>query len=349
MNRTENLKSLEKLLYVNLKKEIGNSTVVLLDVPNYYNPGDQLIWEGEVQLLKKLDKQIRYTASALFFNPSVVSDEDCILLHGGGNFGDLYPMNQNFREMIVEKFPKNKIIVLPETIHFSNEKLLKKCAKLFSKNSNVIICARDKKSFTLLEKHFLKSKHLLLPDMAFSIKSIIPETKNHRQEKVLFLSRTDGEIKKSVDKNSLGFIKELDISDWPSYQYGAVALLIRIFIRYINRALLQVLKFLGLHWNKEHDALGLIKYHTKERQIQSGMKMISEYRLVITSRLHGHILACLMGIPNIILDNSYGKNRNFFETWMVPNAFNSYYADSPEAVRKIIAEKFPTIKIAPHQ
>ncbi|MFT4085249.1 MAG: polysaccharide pyruvyl transferase family protein, partial [Nocardioides sp.] len=30
-------------------------------------------------------------------------------------------------------------------------------------------------------------------------------------------------------------------------------------------------------------------------------------RLVVTDRLHAHVLAGLMGIPHVVLDNSYGK------------------------------------------
>ena len=35
----------------------------------------------------------------------------------------------------------------------------------------------------------------------------------------------------------------------------------------------------------------------------------------VTDRLHAHILCLMMGIPNIPLDNSYGKLSTFVETW----------------------------------
>ena len=47
-------------IFLILKKEIGDRNVVLLDLPNYLNPGDQLIWEGEEQILKHLNKKINY-------------------------------------------------------------------------------------------------------------------------------------------------------------------------------------------------------------------------------------------------------------------------------------------------
>jgi pyruvyl transferase EpsO len=37
--------------------------------------------------------------------------------------------------------------------------------------------------------------------------------------------------------------------------------------------------------------------------------------VVVTDRLHGHILSVLLGIPNVLMDNSYGKNQSFYATW----------------------------------
>jgi pyruvyl transferase EpsO len=37
--------------------------------------------------------------------------------------------------------------------------------------------------------------------------------------------------------------------------------------------------------------------------------------VVITDRLHGHILCTLLGIPHVVLDNSYGKIQGFLESF----------------------------------
>ena len=36
---------------------------------------------------------------------------------------------------------------------------------------------------------------------------------------------------------------------------------------------------------------------------------------MVTSRLHGHILASLLGVSNTLLDNSYEKNSAYFDCW----------------------------------
>ena len=43
--------------------------------------------------------------------------------------------------------------------------------------------------------------------------------------------------------------------------------------------------------------------------------MLSAARVVVTDRLHGHILSMLLGKPHVILDNSYGKLSSFHEKW----------------------------------
>ncbi|MNP69123.1 putative pyruvyl transferase EpsO [compost metagenome] len=49
--------------------------------------------------------------------------------------------------------------------------------------------------------------------------------------------------------------------------------------------------------------------------VNKAVKRFGSYRSVQTSRLHGHILSCLMDKPNTLLDNSYGKNSSYYQTW----------------------------------
>ena len=49
--------------------------------------------------------------------------------------------------------------------------------------------------------------------------------------------------------------------------------------------------------------------------LSRALTLLSLGRLVITDRLHAHILCMLLGIPHILLNNLMGKNWNFYETW----------------------------------
>jgi len=43
--------------------------------------------------------------------------------------------------------------------------------------------------------------------------------------------------------------------------------------------------------------------------------MFQGSRVVITDRLHAHILATLMGIPNVAMDNDYGKIEGIYSNY----------------------------------
>src|SRR5207302_11065372 len=71
---------------------------------------------------------------------------------------------------------------------------------------------------------------------------------------------------------------------------------------------------------KDEEALGRYnRLSFDERSVffvQRAIGILSLGRIVVTDRLHAHILCMLMGVPHILLNNDYGKNWNFFETWM---------------------------------
>jgi pyruvyl transferase EpsO len=52
-----------------------------------------------------------------------------------------------------------------------------------------------------------------------------------------------------------------------------------------------------------------------ERLVGDAVDLFSKFDVITTDRLHAHILACLMGIPNTVLNNSYGKNYSYVDAW----------------------------------
>lgn len=55
--------------------------------------------------------------------------------------------------------------------------------------------------------------------------------------------------------------------------------------------------------------------HYAAWMVQRGLDLLSGGRIIITDRLHGHILCCLLGKPHVVVDNSYGKVFGYIRAW----------------------------------
>ena len=54
------------------------------------------------------------------------------------------------------------------------------------------------------------------------------------------------------------------------------------------------------------------------RRVALALATLARGRVVVTDRLHAHVLATLAGIPNVVLDSASGKSRAIYETWTAP-------------------------------
>lgn len=294
---------------------------VLLDVPNHRNIGDLLIWQGELEFLKETQYNLLYSSNIYTHLDSKIEPDQIILLHGGGNFGDVWRLNQNFRNRIIEKFKKNRIIIFPQTIHYQNPNFILEDAKIFESHPDLTICARDEVSYRFAKKHFSSCNIVMLPDMAFFL-DFRGRQKVGNSNKTLVLKRLDKEL---GSKDSLSQIVtdlkhnqiDYEIKDWPgfvtsgTFQHRLQYYFIKgetILSKFmIDKPLLS--KFV----NSKH---GLKGRNYKDKLLEKGIDFINEYDTVYSTRLHGFILSVLLNKNVFIFDNSYGKNKNFFNTWL---------------------------------
>lgn len=289
-----------------------NSNVVFLDYPLYMNIGDILIWKGAEAFFEKQAVRIIKRISVFGFPENLrfienVDKETIIVLNGGGNFGDIYPVHQKFREKILSLFPGNKIVLLPQTAYFSNENELKKSAELFRLHNNVFMFSRDEKTF-LMFKNFFSDKSYMSSDMAHYLSGSLPEkhydqlTVSYSVNKILWLIRKDiegGELSENVARYSDHF------KDWDDFVRKE-----EIFFMKVLRKVLQL-----SNSNHLSDGVEYLWSRLTDRIISRIANEIIKYDYVVTSRLHGHIFSCLLHMRNLVLDNSYGKNSSYYLAW----------------------------------
>lgn len=287
-----------------LKNEISDK-YALFDLPFHSNIGDGLIWEGEIQYLKEIKSRCIYNCSYFTCEYPQLTQDVTILFHGGGNIGDLYREHVCFLQAITKKYPYNKIIVFPQTIYYHNLEILKTDMILLSQHSKLLFCVRDQRSLDLI-KPFFKKKVRLIPDMAFYISPNSITPKSHSYKTTLFIKRTDNELS-SVPN----FPKEpdLEIKDWPTFEHKV----------FDGTFTFKILKKIALKYNFVFARFFLNRYANqfRKRLIQIGYDFINQYQgPIYTTRLHGCILSILMNKQVVLYDNSYGKNSEFYHTWL---------------------------------
>lgn len=291
------------------------SDYLLLDCPFHSNIGDVMIWAGERSFLNSLPYRCIGQSSYVTYRKRMkLSPDVTILLHGGGNFGDVWREHSEFRLEVVERYPDNPIVILPQTVHYDNLELLKSDAERFSRHDNLTICARDSRSYEILKKHFSNSV-VMVPDMAFCIDGDrLRGWMNPSTTKPLYIQRRDHELADESLPDSLP--KDVEVRDWPTFERrDCNTKLLLALVRSVEIADRSVAtRWLANLLAKSADNYAANSY--MQHSIKVGVELLSQFDKVYTTRLHASILAILLGIECHMYDNIYGKNSTFFNTWL---------------------------------
>ncbi|KAI9099820.1 triose-phosphate transporter family-domain-containing protein [Phlyctochytrium arcticum] len=259
---------------------------VFLDFAIYTNLGDNFLSLGEQHLIHALDLNVKEVCtistkerSCSFERVSTHAQNGMTLLYSaGGNFGTLWPTLHSYRMKVFSQFRQSRMISLPQSVFYSKEPT--EDALKMAQCSNLTLTWRSHDSMEYSQKHFPSTPTALVPDMAFMLGDVPPETAPSVD--VIFLVRGDHERLfkptewREAERELLdaGFTTEhtdwslsKDQSEYPGFDVGDILL------------------------NRLHIA----------------NRLLSRGKVIITDRLHASILAVLMGKPHIYLDNSYKK------------------------------------------
>jgi pyruvyl transferase EpsO len=296
--------------------------VALVDFPASRNSGDHLIWAGEKALIAALGLRLAYECSAATYDGSTMRRAiggGTILMHGGGNFGDFYNAYHAFRLRVLEEFPDNPVVVLPQTVMFFSDRELRETARRFARHGNATIVARDVLSLHALERSFGDAARVILaPDMSFMLGAMRRScTPNFA---VVWISRTDLEASYGADLAAAAKLPALRqvTADMGAFDDGLGG---TVTTEVCGRQLL-VSDWYRMQVPSEdaaarYEALG---FDQRSRfWVERALRLVSAGHVVVTDRLHGHILCTLAGIPHVLINNTYGKNFSYYETWSRPS------------------------------
>lgn len=309
----------------------ADAQVAVLDYPNYANVGDSLIWLGEVAYLSSRKISPAYVCDRANYESGYLSgtmqDRGVILLQGGGNFGSLWTHIHDFRLQVLRDFPRVPVIQLPQSLHFENEEVLEQTRQVISRHHDFTLLTRDQPSYDFALEHF-DCKVFLCPDMAFFIGPINSSRKPGFDR--FILSRTDHEKVANWLDGASSLVKgsTMDCADWLD-QWPLERILNRIQ---------QQTEYAQTVLDPSHQMLLRLWQSLAKARLYRGRTLLERGRVVISDRLHVHILSILLDKPHILIDNSYGKLSNFHEAWTKPYAGVRFVEDFKSALE--VASEF---------
>ena len=278
-------------IHLNMFKTLIGSYkyAMLFNLAVHENKGDPAIGVGELKMIQKLGLELIYHCRekqcraqnlnyAKLLSNNYTSDDLVILMHGGGNLIS-YEKEDEFRKLVLEQFRNFHAVLFPQSVWpRANMAHQLKFQKVYASHPRLTFLYRDRHSYELGKKFWPKAQPYLVPDMAFEIGAVsrlISPTHD-----ILWLQRGDKESGHyNIPKNTQGF--NVLVQDWRG-------------------------------WRSEK---GTSNIEDVVIRAANGMVFLQRGRVVITDRLHGHILSTLCGIPHVVIDPTNHKITSYMKSW----------------------------------
>lgn len=282
-------KVIKKIRIANL---LGVKFYILAGTPLHSNIGDRAIAYTEMKFLKKrtvfpvIEIPYGFDLSRL----PRISTKAIILLHGGGNLGDLWFNEEEYRREIMDHFRLNKIVMFPQTVFFNETSNLEDTVNIYGKHKKMTITAREKTSYEIMRKNFANDS-IIIPDIVMSFNY----RRSNDRRGALFIMRDDKE--KTLTESNFNIVKK-SVED--------------VFKSYVT------FSDMDLKLSYEDSAALTHKDIT--------MKKLDEYSrhsIVLTDRLHGMIFSLITGTPCIVFGSQTYKTTGVYK-WIEKTKYSRY-------------------------
>ena len=251
-----------------------NTEAVLLMAPHHGNLGDQAITLAEIKFLKEIFPNIKLVYDLENYT-EYINNDSIIFLQGGGNLGWTYSFEEKNRREVIQTYPNNNIIILPQTIYFDEKDKAQQeiSSEIYSNHSKLIIIVREKISYYLANNLFKKNRILLSPDIVTYLDDLININDNIEREGALILLRNDTE-------------NYLDINT----KTKIISLLKKFYKNYEE-------------FDNNFDQLYITNLNQTKEEVFNHLKKISKFKIVVTDRLHGMIFCVITKTSCIVIKN----------------------------------------------
>ena len=259
----------------------------LVDFPDHANVGDSAIWLGELAMLRRVTGCGPVYVSTWHDFDADAFRRACpngtLFLHGGGNLGDIWPHHQRFREHLLATVRDRPVVQLPQSIHFRDPARAGRFAALAAEHPDFTLYVRDARSHAFATARIACPVDLV-PDSAIALGA---QPRGAAEVALLMLLRSDDERRDHGGAPAA----PARVVDWLDDDPGLPA------------------------------GTGVAAREAQaQARVARGLRLLAQGEVIVTDRLHGHILADLLGIPHVVLDNDYGKIAAYAAAWPAATA-----------------------------
>jgi len=267
---------------------VKNKKKVVVTLCGFYqNLGDMALTYAQQRFLQDVfpDREIvllpiAQTYTKLKALKRACGPEDIITVLGGGNLGDIYAQIEDCRQFVISKFPRNPIFSFPQSLAFAGAP---KVAKAYARHKNLTLFAREVNSCERMKQLFPKNKARPAPDTVLYLDESEPQ---RERKEIITCLRCDVESA-LPDRERARLLEAL----------GRVYPDIR-------------------HTDTVDVPLEACRPGTYEQTLRDFWDLLKSAKVVVTDRLHGMIFCAITGTPCVALDNSTGKVKGVYETWL---------------------------------
>lgn len=281
----------------------NDKKVFIFLAADYPNLGDIAITYAQKIFLKECYPDYKVieipadkTISLLKNVKKIINKNDVITTVGGGNMGNIYEYYEDLRRTVIKTFKDNYIISFPQTIDFSNDakgkKLLRKTEKIVKRHRNILIYAREEKSYKKMKEIFGKEKVKIAPDIVLSLKGKMTINRNITNKTgICFRNDKEEDLTKiKIKEEILNLTKNDD--------------------KLIFDTVLDKEKF---------------SYEDRYKLLLQTLEKIANCKKLYTNRLHAMIFAYLMETRCYFIDNTNKKISETYKRWLSNTKFIKEY------------------------
>lgn len=231
--------------------------------------------------------------------------DDLFFFQSGYNTHDLGGYEDYMHQMVINAFPNNKQIMLPQTVFFQSSARRNKCSEVYNSHKSLLFLARDPISEEYAKQLFPDLRVLLFPDIVTTLIGTTPEKLDRNG---IFLCR-----RKDVEQ----FYSESDYVEFASLlaEYDNVV---------VEDTIISV---------SNEDI-----YKDTGKYVSIMIEKFCRYKLVVTDKFHGLIFSLVANTPVIVLKTKDHKVTEGYRWFSKIYPDRVFYADNSNEIKQVVEE-----------